>query len=49
MYYYYWGEECRSFYRGLRYQEVCYIHRGSTVINYRLTRTNDTEHKLRRK
>ena len=32
MYYYYWGEECRSFYRGLRYQEVCYIHRGSTVI-----------------
>ena len=32
MYYQYWGEECRSFYRGLRYQEVCYIRRGSTVI-----------------
>ena len=26
------GEGYRSFCRGLRYQEVCYIHRGSTVI-----------------
>ena len=34
MFYYYWGKENRSLYRGLRYIEVRSLYRGSTVSSH---------------